>query len=138
VTFTLTQPYVQESAAEGTVPCSARDGFSSRMAHKRLTDFFRLESAMVRPDLVEAYARRLVAAFSSDLGSRVESVQRTISEGADSYIVEWKAMCENGAEIRLSAAVLAPRRPRKPTEPRPAELEELRDLGISPEDCDPQ
>jgi hypothetical protein len=90
---------------------------------------------MVRPDLVEAYARRLVATLCSDLGSRVASVQRTISEGSDTYVVEWKATLENGGEIRLSAVVLPPR---EPTRPRHAELEELRDLGISLEDGAPK
>ena len=89
---------------------------------------------MVRPDLVEAYARRLVANFSADLGSRVASVQRTISEGSDTYVVEWKATLENGTEVRLSAAVLPRHTSREPAVPRHAELEELPELGISLED----
>lgn len=91
---------------------------------------------MFRPDVVEAYARRLVAALSSDLGSGVASVQRTIFESEDSHVVEWKALLEDGVEVRLSAAILAPglhagERPK-------TEEEELRELGIAPEEPAPR
>ena len=87
---------------------------------------------MVRSGVVEAYARRLVAALSSDLGSRVASVQRTVSEGPDADVLEWKAMLESGVEIRLSAVVLAGDPP-PAVEPPQRDLESLRDLGISSE-----
>lgn len=113
------------------------DGFLSPIAHSRLADCIRLESAMVRSGLVEAYARRLVAALSSDLGSRVASVQRTVSEGPEADVLEWKAMLESGVEIRLSAVVLAGDPP-PAVEPSDLDLGALRDLGISSEDSVPK
>jgi hypothetical protein len=91
---------------------------------------------MFRPDVVEAYARRLVAALSSDMGTRVASVQRTIFESKDSQIVEWKAILESGVEIRLSAAVLT--QGLRPGERSKAEREELRELGIALEEPEPK
>jgi hypothetical protein len=89
---------------------------------------------MDRSTLMEAYARRLVAALSADLGTRVSSVRRTSLEEQDTHVVEWKAMLENGAEVRLSAVVhLTSGSSMAPAELSRAELEELRDLGISPE-----
>jgi hypothetical protein len=95
-----------------------------------------LESAMFRPDVVEAYARRLVAALSSDMGTRAASVQRTIFESQDSQVVEWKAMLESGVEIRLSAAVLT--RGLRNGERSKTEKEELRELGIASEEPEPK
>jgi hypothetical protein len=92
---------------------------------------------MVRPDLIEAYARRMVAALSKELGSGVVSTQRTLFEHQDSQVVEWKALLENGVEIRLSAAVLAKGGPERSTaETSRADVEELRNLGIAPGDSD--
>jgi hypothetical protein len=87
---------------------------------------------MVRPDLIEAYARRMVTALSKELGSGVVSTQRTLFEHQDSQVVEWKAILENGFEIRLSAVVLAKSGPeRSTTETSRADVEELKKLGIS-------
>jgi hypothetical protein len=92
---------------------------------------------MDRSALLEAYARRLVAALSADLGTHVASVQRTTLEEQKTHVVEWKALLENGAEVRLSAVVhLASDSLGAPAELSRAELEELRDLGISPEDAE--
>jgi hypothetical protein len=91
---------------------------------------------MFRPDVVEAYARRLVAALSSDLGAPVASVQRTIFESKDSQVVEWKAMLESGVEIRLSAAVLTAGH--RAGEAFKTEREELRELGIASEEPEPK
>lgn len=90
---------------------------------------------MDRSALLEAYARRLVAALGADLGTRVASVQRTTLEEQDTHVVEWKALLESGAEVRLSAVVhLVSNPPEAPAELSRAELEKLRDLGISPDD----
>jgi hypothetical protein len=91
---------------------------------------------MFRPDVVEAYARRLVAALSSDMGTRVASVQRTIFENKDSQVVEWKAILESGVEIRLSAAVLT--EGLRIGEPLKTAREELRELGIASEEPEPK
>jgi hypothetical protein len=102
-------------------------------------DIGRLEGTLVRPDLIEAYARRMVASLAKELGSRAVSTQRTLLEHPDAQVVEWKALLANGCEIRLSAAVLAQGGPDgMPTESSQADLEELRNLGISPGDagCD--
>jgi hypothetical protein len=85
-----------------------------------------------RSALLEAYARRLVAALSADLGTRVVSVQRTTLEEQSTLVAEWKALLESGAEVRLSAVVhLASSPPESPAELSRAELDELCDLGIS-------
>jgi hypothetical protein len=77
----------------------------------------------------------MVAALSRELGSRVVSTQRTLFERQDAQVVEWKAVLENGFEIRLSAALLPKRAPDgTQAEPSRVDLEELRDLGISPGD----
>jgi hypothetical protein len=90
---------------------------------------------MNRSALLEAYARRLVAALGADLGTRVASVQQTSLEEQGTHVVEWKARLENGAEVRLSAVIhLASSSPEPPVGLSDAELEELRDLGISFED----
>lgn len=87
---------------------------------------------MFRPDVVEAYARRLVDVLSSDLGTHVASVQRTLFESEDSRIVEWKAMLDTGVEIRLSAAILGSSVVESDERP-PKSLVGLRELGICPE-----
>jgi hypothetical protein len=88
---------------------------------------------MVRPEIMEAYARRMVAALSADMGSGVVSIRRTMfdCQGTD-VVVEWTAKLENGSDIRLSAVITA-RSPEEEPLPEPTreELEELRDLGIS-------
>ena len=88
---------------------------------------------MVRPEIMEACARRMVASISADLGSGVVSIRRTMfdCQGTDT-VVEWTAQLENGSGIRLSA-VITPRSPKEepPPEPSREELEQLRDLGIS-------
>jgi len=87
---------------------------------------------MNRSALLEAYARRLVAALVADLGTRVASVQQTELDDRGTHVVEWKALLENGAEVRLSAVIhLASSSPESPAELSQKELEELRDLGIS-------
>jgi hypothetical protein len=87
---------------------------------------------MNRSALLEAYARRLVAALGADLGTRVASVQQASLEEQNTHVVEWKALLENGAEVRLSAVIhLASSPSEAPAELSRAELEELRDLGIS-------
>lgn len=92
---------------------------------------------MVRADLIEAYARRMVAALSQELGSRVVSTQRTIFEHQNAQVVEWRAGLENGFEIRLSAAVLPKHAPDgEPADLSRADLDELRDLGIKSDDHD--
>ncbi|HEV8583140.1 MAG TPA: hypothetical protein VGX68_29080 [Thermoanaerobaculia bacterium] len=92
---------------------------------------------MVRPDLTEAYARRLVAALSKELGSRVVSTRRTLFEDQNAQVVEWRASLENGFEIRLSATVLPKYAPDgAPADLSRTDLEELRDLGIAPGDHD--
>ena len=88
---------------------------------------------MVRPEIMEAYARRMVASISADLGSGVVSIRRTMfdCQGTDT-VVEWTAKLENGSDIRLSAVITA-RSPEEEPPPAPSreELETLRDLGIS-------
>jgi len=86
---------------------------------------------MDRSTLLEAYARRLVAALSADLGTRIASVQQTELDDQDTHVVEWKALLESGAEVRLSAVIHLPSVRESPAELSEAELEELRDLGIS-------
>jgi hypothetical protein len=97
---------------------------------------------MVRPDLVEAYARRLVASLCLGLGSRVAAVQRTISESPRGDVMEWKAVLESGAEIRLSAAILRGAPPSRaasiPVQASRSDAEFLREMGISPEDSVPK
>jgi len=88
---------------------------------------------MSRSTLIAAYARRLVGALSSDLGSGVASVQRAVCEGRDAHVVEWKALLDSGVEIRLSAVILGSAPCAAPPEPSREDLEELRSLGISPE-----
>jgi hypothetical protein len=88
---------------------------------------------MSRSTLLEAYARRLVAALSSDLGGDVESVQHTLFEARHAEVMEWKAMLAGGVEIRLSAAILGNSPGEAPSELSRMDLEELRGLGISPE-----
>jgi hypothetical protein len=87
---------------------------------------------MVRPEIMEAYARRMVAALGSDLGSGVVSIRRTMFDchGTD-VVVEWTAKLENGSSIRLSAVIAARSPEEEPPEPSTEELEQLRDLGIS-------
>jgi hypothetical protein len=89
---------------------------------------------MVRPEIMEAYARRMVASLSADMGSGVVSIRRTMfdCQGTD-VIVEWMAKLENGSDIRLSAVITARSPEEEPPLPEPSreELEELRDLGIS-------
>lgn len=89
---------------------------------------------MIRPELMEAYARRLAASLSSDLGAGVASMRRTMFDchGAE-VVMEWLAKLEDGSEIRLSAVVTKGRQEMKPVELSREELEGLRDLGISPE-----
>jgi hypothetical protein len=91
---------------------------------------------MSRPTLLEAYARRLVAALSSDLGGDVESIQRTFFEAHQAEVMEWKAVLAGGVEIRLSAAILGSRPGEAPSELSRSDREEMRALGISPEDQD--
>jgi len=79
----------------------------------------------------------MVAALSKELGSGVASTQRTLFERQDAQVVEWKAILENGLEIRLSATVLAKGGPDgPPAETSRADMEALRNLGISPGGCD--
>jgi hypothetical protein len=87
---------------------------------------------MVRPEIMEAYARRMVSSISADLGSGVASIRRTMfdCQGTD-VVVEWTAKLENGSDIRLSAVITARSPEEEPSEPSPEELEQLRDLGIS-------
>jgi hypothetical protein len=86
---------------------------------------------MVRPEIMEAYARRMVASLSADMGSGVVSIRRTMFDCQDTdVVVEWTAKLENGSDIRLSAVITA-RSPHELPEPTREELEELRDLGIS-------
>ena len=90
---------------------------------------------MIRPELMEAYARRMAASVASDLGAGVASIRRTMfnCQGAE-MVVEWLAKLEDGSEIRLSAVVTKGRKEMTPAEPSWDELETLRELGISPED----
>lgn len=89
---------------------------------------------MIRPEVVEAYARRMAAALASDLGAGVASIRRTMfdCQGTE-VVVEWLAKLEDGSEIRLSAVVTKGRQEITPGEPSREELEKLRELGISPE-----
>jgi hypothetical protein len=90
---------------------------------------------MIRPELTEAYARRMAASVASDLGAGVASIRRTMfdCQGAE-MVVEWLAKLEDGSEIRLSAVVTKGRKEMTLAEPSWDELEILRELGISPED----
>lgn len=89
---------------------------------------------MIRPELMEAYARRMAASVASDLGAGVASIRRTMFEGQGAeMVVEWLAKLEGGSEIRLSAVVTKSRQETAPAEPSREDLEELRALGISPE-----
>lgn len=90
---------------------------------------------MIRPELMEAYARRMAASVASDLGAGAASIRRTMfdCQGAE-MVVEWLAKLEDGSEIRLSAVVTKGRKEMTPAEPSRDELETLRELGISPED----
>ena len=89
---------------------------------------------MVRPEIMEAYARRMAASVASDLGAGVESVRRTMFDcQSTEVIVEWLAKLEDGSEIRLSAVVTRGRQETAFAEPSRDELEALRELGISPE-----
>jgi hypothetical protein len=89
---------------------------------------------MIQPELMEAYARRLAASLGCDLEAGVVSMRRTIFDchGAE-VIVEWLGKLEDGSEIRLSAVVTKSPREMTPVELSREELEELRELGISPE-----
>ncbi len=90
---------------------------------------------MVRPALIEAYARRMLAMLSKELQTRVVATQRTFFESRGSQLVEWRANLENGGEIRLSATVLAKGDlAGEAAGPSQEDLEELRSLGISPGD----
>lgn len=89
---------------------------------------------MIRPEIMEAYARRMAASVASDLGAGVASIRRTMFDchGTD-VVVEWLAKLEDGSEIRLSAVVTKGRQETASAEPSRDELEALRALGISPE-----
>ncbi|HEV2854307.1 MAG TPA: hypothetical protein VHC97_16050 [Thermoanaerobaculia bacterium] len=89
---------------------------------------------MIRPELMEAYARRLAASIGSDLGAAVTSIRRTMfdCQGAE-VVVEWLAKLEDGSEVRLSAVVTRGRPEIMPAEPSREEMQRLRELGISPE-----
>ncbi len=89
---------------------------------------------MIRPEIVEAYARRMSAAVASDLEAGVASIRRTMfdRQGAE-IVVEWLAKLEDGSEIRLSAVVTKGHQEMTPADPTREELEQLRELGISPE-----
>lgn len=90
---------------------------------------------MIRPEVVEAYARRMAASLASDLGAGVASIRRTMfdCQGTE-VVVEWLAKLEDGSEIRLSAVVTkGVGHETTPAEPSREELEKLRELGISPE-----
>lgn len=93
---------------------------------------------MIRPDLIEAYGRRLAASISSDLGAPVTSIRRTMfdCQGAD-VVMEWLAKLEDGSEVRLSAVVTRGHQEMALANPSQKELEWLRDLGISPEGTEP-
>ncbi len=90
---------------------------------------------MIRPELMEAYARRMAASVASDLEAGVASIRRTLfdCQGTEEVVVEWLAKLEDGSEIRLSAVVTKGRQETASTEPSREELERLRELGISPE-----
>jgi len=89
---------------------------------------------MIRPDLIEAYARRLAASVSSDLGVPVTSLRRTMFDCQDAdMVMEWLAKLEDGSEVRLLAVVTQGRQELAPVDPSREELEMLRELGISPE-----
>jgi hypothetical protein len=89
---------------------------------------------MIRPEIVEAYARRMAASLAFDLGAGVASIRRTMfdCQGME-MVVEWLAKLEDGSEIRLSAVVTKGRQEPAPKKPSREELEKLRELGISPE-----
>ena len=92
---------------------------------------------MIRPDLIEAYARRLAASISSGLGAPVTSIRRTMfdCQGAD-VVMEWLAKLEDGSEVRLSAVVTQGHPERTPADLSREELETLRELGIAPESAE--
>lgn len=91
---------------------------------------------MVRAILIEAYARRMIAAVSYERRTGVASVQRTLLEHPEGQVMEWRATLEDGVDIRLSAVVLASGPQEVPAlQPSPADLEELRELGISLDDA---
>lgn len=89
---------------------------------------------MIRPEIMEAYARRLAASIGSDLGAAVTSIRRTMfdCQGAE-VALEWLARLDDGSEVRLSTVVTRGRPEMAPVEPSREELEKLRELGISPE-----
>ena len=93
---------------------------------------------MLRTELLEAYARRLIAALGAELGTNVTTCCHRRIDHPGEEGGEWTALLENGSRIELQAVILAPDfDDGLAIEPSPEDLQQLRKLGISLEGLEP-
>ena len=79
---------------------------------------------MLRPELLEAYARRLIAALGAELRANVSACSYRVIDHPGENGGEWTALLETGSRIRLQAVIQTADDDGLPIEPTAEDLQD--------------